>query len=186
MKNQSTLERIEKLEAEVKELKLSIIAEEKPKFKAGDIITHTDSQGKWIAVFKGYGINEFRTYGFCYNPSGEIQCGNFLKWASDDNSELSTPEEKQTLLDAMHKEGKDFDFEKLEVIDWRWRAKDGGSYVAVDTEGIVRYFTDHRSGFSTFKHSIGNYFPPTEEGERQAEEYKRFYYKTLTDQINKH
>ena len=70
----------------------------------------------------------------------------------------ATEEEKKLLLDALHEKGKDWDFEKMEIVDYRWRAEIGGKYWYLDSFGDVDYSIEEYDRLDTCRFNFGNYF----------------------------
>lgn len=85
-----------------------------PQFKKGDFVFGVNSSGKdWIGIFKNGDIDNFEYFSRIVS--------NVLNY--NDNSfitieRLATSEEKQLLIDKMRENGKDWDFEKMEVVDY--------------------------------------------------------------------
>lgn len=107
-------------------------------FITGDIITcGWDENGKscsWVSILDGrieeydgrYFIEEF-----CYMYLSERNNPLCTEHDSSDAAtwvRYATEEEKQKLFDALAKEGKAWDAEKKEVVDVKWKPKDGDIY----------------------------------------------------------
>ena len=52
---------------------------------------------------------------------------------------LATDTEKQTLLDALHSEGKDWDAENKKIVEWKWSPKMGEPYYTPDLGSELLY-----------------------------------------------
>jgi len=97
----------------------------------GDFVTSVTPNGKSVAIYKRgeYKCGEFLQvyanilYNGCLFFGEEMRC-NRVKH----NEYNSTESEKQTLLDAMHSAGKDWDAVNKKVVDYRWKPKLGESY----------------------------------------------------------
>ena len=81
-----------------------------------------------------------------------------------------TEEEKKLLLDALHEKGKDWDFEKMEIVDYRWRAEIGGKYWYLDSFGDVDYSIEEYDRLDTCRFNFGNYFKT----KKEAEAYRQY------------
>lgn len=104
------------------------------KFKKGDFVITKD--GLIMAIFKesidgesfceyfGVGVNGDLTY-FDGEPFGSIE-----------NYRLMTDSEKQILLDKLHENGKDWDAEKCEIVDWDWKPKIGECIFGLSCVGV--------------------------------------------------
>lgn len=79
-----------------------------PRFKKGDFLT-------WLGVPIIFNSdNPLKPLAYLTVSSGVSYDASITLM----NLRLATPEEKQLLLDKMRENGKDFDFEKLEVVDY--------------------------------------------------------------------
>lgn len=81
-----------------------------------------------------------------------------------------TEAEKQIVIDRLHKHGKDWDAEKMEIVDYRWRAKMDGKYWYVDSFGDVVYSIEENHEGDTSRFNFGNYFRTAGE----AEAYRKY------------
>ena len=101
---------------------------EKPQFKRGDFLEKNGN----VVIFSKFSTGDiFKVSAFLTEAKGffcdeEIEFDNYHGWV------YATTEEQQQLLEAMHAEGKDWDFKKQEVVDWEWRPKIGESYFVID------------------------------------------------------
>ena len=82
--------------------------ESEPKFKKGDFVTSDEWDGA-IAIF----LSDEKLTAWCH-PSG----APIHNPASCNPQRKATPKEKQFLLDKLHKQGKDWDFEMCYFIDY--------------------------------------------------------------------
>jgi len=97
-----------------------------PKFKKGDILYFNNGEGlSWILVFKK--INESNSNPIDYFimlVNGELRFNYFCRTSSMTITH-ATPEQAQILFDALTREGKRWDSEKLEVVDLKYTPKVG-------------------------------------------------------------
>ena len=105
---------------------LFLLEREKPIFESGEFVTCGDGFSKTIAISnKSFGdeltciecyvlLNEGRLFYDCV-------CGAY-------NFRSSTEEEKQDLLEALHKDNKDWHANRKELVQYRWKPKDGQKY----------------------------------------------------------
>lgn len=89
---------------------------EEPAYINGQFLTHRNGKDRWIIIFKDKKdrrIDPFE-YHVMLNYSDEIYYNDIC----DHNGWYeSTESEKQELLNALHKKGKDWDAEKLQIVD---------------------------------------------------------------------
>lgn len=102
----------------------------KSEFRNGQFLTHRIGLDRFIVIFKDKKdrrINALEYY-VMLNYSDEIYYNDIC----DHNGwHESTESEKQELLDALHKYGKDWDAEKLQIIDYKWKPQKGEPYFVV-------------------------------------------------------
>lgn len=84
---------------------------------------------------------------------------------------LTTKLEVEQFYEYLHSIGKDWDAEKKQLVDWKWKPKDGEDYYYILSNGIVHLSTwfDYKVDNSRF--SIGNCFKTKEEAEIMAEKF---------------
>lgn len=75
----------------------------------------------WICIFKSIS-DSICAYAGLAIDGHLVNKGNGANYNKDwmEYARPATEEEKQLLLDAIHKEGKDWDAEKMEVVDYKW------------------------------------------------------------------
>lgn len=135
--------------------------------KMGDFIYNEFAGGNYIDIYKNekdfFASFKFEANNLTLKPS-EIP----YAWCS--NIRPATEEEKQILLNALHEKGKDWDFEKLEIVDYRWRAKIDNKYWYLDSFGRVQWSIEENYEGDTLRFNRGNYFKTIEE----AESYRKY------------
>jgi len=100
-----------------------------------------------------------------------ISCGWLV------NFKPATEQEKQLLLDKIHEVGKDWDAEKMEVVDWKWRAKNGEYYWIYENQSDnVLKSIDENDSTDLSRREIGNYFQ-TEQQAKDFQTYCKNYFK---------
>lgn len=142
-------------------------------FKRGDFLRR---RGDWIFILdfideKGviyykvlYDIDEKAVLGF--NDCG-IGCFSY-------DIRLATPEEKDLLLSKMHEAGKEWDEEKCEIVDYRWRAEKGKDYFIVSSKR-TDILKEGGDSIDYELHSIGNYFKTIELAEIALEKRNKLF-----------
>lgn len=84
----------------------------------------------------------------------------------------ATEEEIIRFHDLLHKHGKDWDVEKQQLVNWRWKPKDGETFYYFDEIGQI--LSDSYDDFSNGPISdFGNCFRTREEAEAAAERVKK-------------
>lgn len=88
------------------------------------------------------------------------------------NYRLATPTEIEHFHELLHKHGKDWDAEKKELVEWRWKPKIGESYFFIDSFGEI-----HKGMICSYNNKklfdFGNYFKTEEEAGEMAEKIKK-------------
>ncbi len=103
----------------------------KPKFKRGDFIAKNGD----VAIFSRINIGDiFIALAFATINGKYYRCDENESFDNYHGWSYATTEECTQLLEAMHAVGKDWDFEKQEIVDWEWRPKIGEEYFIIDPE----------------------------------------------------
>ena len=66
----------------------------------------------------------------------------------EENFRYATEDEQRQTIEALRVIGKDWDFEKQEIVDWEWRPKIGDNYFIIDPEdgsGVMELSYDNDS-----------------------------------------
>jgi hypothetical protein len=95
---------------------------EKQEFKKGDFVTY-EIMSTWISI---YGND--KRYLFTINSLGNVSETDNKMLKSEHDHRLATPDEKQLLISKMRENGKDWDEEKCEVVDYVERITKGYYY----------------------------------------------------------
>ena len=136
--------------------------------KKGDFIYNEWSNECYIDIYK----NEKDFFAsFRISIKSITVTPSSVPYSSCSNIRPATEEEKKLLLNALHKEGKDWDFEKMEIVDYRWRAEKGGLYWYYDA-GFeeLDYSTEIFDSVDLKRYNCGNYFKT----EAEAEAYREY------------
>lgn len=136
-----------------------VFEEEKEKFKDGDILHATTTDG--MTIFRNYSDvynEEFTCY---YN---DMNLDN-IKW----NSSVfrhATEEEKHKLFEYMKKRGLLWNDEEKQVEQIRWRANVGEKYYFIDSSLKVQKFEDCWGVTCNEHYSFSNYFHTEEQANK--------------------
>ena len=154
-------------------IKDKIITVEKAvqEFKDGDFIYSKALLCELIMIYKGshYGRHtspyvfiskELSENDIYYNGS----CGF-------ENTRLATEEEKQLLLDALHADGKDWDADKKQIVDYKLNPKIGDAYYYIDCflDVVDDIWSDDR--MDDLVYTSGNCFKTEEEAQKYADKF---------------
>lgn len=136
--------------------------EDKYAFKKGDFIK---------------GGDVFAIFGEFYDDKNDIHTlwdkyHYFSGWNTE-NFRLCTEEEKTQLLNEMHADGKDWDAEKCDVVDYVWKPKRREKYYYINYNFVVYYTTNVDSDVDGEKADSNNCFRTAAEAQKYANEFKR-------------
>ena len=149
-----------------------------PQFKRGDVIyCKYDNGDNWVFILKGITDSLVYPYGsFCSATSK----GKFAKNDCHRHPERvfrhATPEEAQRLWDALAKEGKRWNPEKMQVEEVkkeRWRARQSENYWMIDSEFEIKKTSDTYGVFDTLQYYSSNYFKTEDQAQRVADKLKQ-------------
>jgi hypothetical protein len=140
-----------------------------PKYKVGDFVYGKNLQkSEWVGIFNGGAANTFNYfYRICngYLASKGISIIEIQR--------LATPEEKALLISKMRENGKDWDEEKCEVVD----------YVEMIEVGQDVYFLDYAKPFEGF--TVANYRAYSKIPYKKDEFKIKQLAQTACDELNK-
>lgn len=139
-------------------------------WKDGDIIVENNTNPVYSVFKSAEGNGKFSEY-FCVTIDGIIKANIFRsisKW------HLANKEERKTFTNLLHKHCKDWDSEKKQLVDWKWKPKEDEDYWAVilDTTIIKLVFTWLGSVTDEIRYKLGNCFRTREEAEAMVEKIK--------------
>ena len=82
-----------------------------------------------------------------------------------------TEEEKQALLGALHADGKDWDADNKQIVDYKWKPKIGDNYYYIDLflDVIDDIWSDDR--MDALVYTSGNCFKTKEEAQKYADKF---------------
>lgn len=140
-------------------------------WKDGDIIVENNTNPVYSVFKSAEGNGKFSEY-FCVTIDGIIKANIFRsisKW------HLANKEERKTFTNLLHKHCKEWDAEKKQLVDWRWKPKKEEDYWAVilDTTIIKLVFTWLGSVTDEIRYKLGNCFRTREEAEAAVERVKK-------------
>ena len=151
--------------------KIITIEKELQEFKDGDFCTIKANNGSLIFIYKSkkdddmvYNcsllVDGFRRPLF-YDRCVDYKC----------ETRSSTEEEKQFLLDALHADGKDWDADNKQIVDYKWKPKIGDNYYFIDC--FLDVVDDIRIGdeMDDLVYASGNCFKTKDEAKKYADKF---------------
>ena len=151
-----------------------IVTTFEPQFKRGDVIAFKDGAVCVVDIIKEKLVYEI----VGVTGYGHITFGNGNHFSKTHFfSRHATPEETQRLWDALAKEGKRWNPEKMEVEKIKKeipRAKYMENYYVVEYNSFnVFTASETRHRFDNERHEIGNYFLTEEQSKRASDKLKQ-------------
>lgn len=147
------------------------IPEEKPyEPKEGDFVCDSNPICEYVYIFKSKKSDKLNNYYARFllsNKALNIDC-----YCDRNNPRLATEEEKQILLDVLHKNGRDWDAEKKEIVPYKWKPKEGEVYWCVNESAAVGCYKWANFPADIKFYSIGNCFRTEEEAQEMADKFK--------------
>lgn len=99
-----------------------LIEKIEPEFKKGDFVTNRSGSDNIICIFSAIGDNGgIISFAGSQISRTYISTKEGLGWGFVNEFKLATEEEEQLLISKLHEAGKDWDAEKLEVVDYEWK-----------------------------------------------------------------
>ena len=141
-------------------------------WKDGDVLVNIRFN-ECFAICKSVcntGEDAYRCYIFadCGCDGLDVKGGDILRSAY----RLAAPSEVENFHELLHKHQKDWDAEKKQLVDWKWKPKDGDTVYYFDEIGQI--LSDSYDDFSNGALSdFGNVFRTREEAEAMAEKVKK-------------
>lgn len=138
-------------------------------WKNGDIIVENNTNPVYSVFKSTEGNGKFSEY-FCVTIDGIIKANIFRsisKW------HLANKEERKTFTNLLHKHCKDWDSEKKQLVDWKWKPKEKDSYYYIDIDGDIMHDTWDDVDEDAGRYNFGNCFRTEEEAKVMAEKVKK-------------
>ena len=102
-------------------------------FKDGDFVSLNTIGGKFLIIYKNKRVDYGLYYhAATYNGYSENRVVHYNNWCVYDDARIATEEEKQLLLDALHADGKDWDADNKQIVDYKREPKIGDAYYYID------------------------------------------------------
>lgn len=153
--------------------KIITFEKEVQEFKDGDFCTVKTSHGSWIFIYKSKKDSD-RTYHYAILVDGfRLPLYDNYCVSSKGETSVSTKEERQLLLDAMHADGKDWDADKKQIVDYKWKPKSGEVYYHIDYSFNIQIdsLVWYDDALDEIHFSNGNCFKTKEEAQKYADKF---------------
>ena len=141
-------------------------------FKDGDFVSLNTIVGKFLIIYKskrvGYGLYY---HAATYNGYCENRVVPYNNWCVYDDARIATEEEKQFLLDALHADGKDWDADKKQIVDYSWKPKIGETYYFISWGFDVLDNPWSYDYWEKLAYNKGNCFKTKEEAQKYADKF---------------
>ena len=141
-------------------------------FKDGDFVSLSNLSGKFLIIYKNKrGLSNAYYHVATYNCYCESCVVYYNDWCFYGEVSIATEEEKQLLLDALHADGNDWDAEKKQIVDYKWKPKEDEAYYYIDS------FLDVCSSYwgvdstDNLAYSRGNCFKTGDEAQKYADKF---------------
>ena len=149
------------------------VEKEGQEFKDGDFYTVQTLYGSYVFIYKSNKENN-RVYYYALSLSGlRLPLYDNSCLASKDETSVSTEEEKQMLLNAMHADGKDWDADKKQIVDYKWKPNYRELYYNINYSLDIQIDSHvwYGDALDEICFSNGNCFKTTEEAQKYADKF---------------
>lgn len=148
-------------------------------WRDGDILINND--GTDYKVFWEYDSDSDTSF-YAYNVSMHVN-GTLTQYSGSiwhgekivcfiEDYRLATPSEVERFHELLHKHSKDWDAEKKQVVDRKWKPRENDSYYFIDNDGDILDYVWEGDDYDTDLYNFGNCFRTHEEAEVMAEKIK--------------
>ena len=154
--------------------KIITVEKEIQEFKDGDFVSLNNVGGRFLIIYKSKNGNHSANYhAVTYNGNYENKVVSYDDWCIFDDARISTEEEKQLLIDAMHADGKDWDADKKQIVDYKWKPKSGEVYYHIDYSFNIQIdsLVWYDDALDEIHFSNGNCFKTKEEAQKYADKF---------------
>lgn len=154
--------------------KVITVEKEVQEFKDGDFcVSSADGSYLWIYIYKSN-----RTYYSSFSHAIMVVASKKIEYNSwcdtlEENTRLATEEEKQLLLDVLHANGKDWDADKKQIVDYRWKPNYRELYYNINYSLDIQIDSHvwYGDALDEICFSNGNCFKTTEEAQKYADKF---------------
>lgn len=154
--------------------KIITVEKEIQEFKDGDFVSLNNVGGRFLIIYKSKNGNHSANYhAVTYNGHYENQVVSYDDWCIFDDARISTEEEKQMLLYALHADGKDWDADKKQIVEYKWKPKYREVYYRINYSFDIQIDSLFWYGdaLDEIHFSNGNCFKTKEEAQKYADKF---------------
>ena len=152
--------------------KIITVEKEVHEFKDGDFVSLSNLGGNFLIIYKSKrGFSDAYYHAVTYNGYCENPVVSYNDWCVYADARIATEEEKQFLLDALHADGKDWDADKKQIVDYQCKPKIGDNYYYIDCflDVVDDIWSDDR--MDALVYTSGNCFKTKEEAQRYVDKF---------------
>ena len=151
--------------------KIITVEKEVHEFKAGDFVALNTIGGKFLIIYKSKrGCSSSYYHAATYNGYCENRI-SYNDWIVYYDARIATEEEKQFIINALHADGKDWDADKKQIVDYKWKPKEDEPYYYIDSFlDVCSSYWDVDSA-DNLAYSMGNCFKTEEEAHKYADKF---------------
>lgn len=145
--------------------------------KEGDFCVAELPKCCYTFICTGYGINMtyYLNYHVLYDRKENLYYG-FTIFDYEPKYRFATEAEKQELINALAKEGKYWNAEKMCIDELpRWRANKGECYFYVNRFTNINLMKDYRDDVDAGLYSLSNYFKTEEAAQKVADQIREIF-----------
>ena len=152
--------------------KIITVEKEVQEFKDGDFVSLNNLGGRCLIIYKSkQGLYGIYYHVAAYNVYHEYYAVTYNDWCTCDEVRIATEEEKQFLINALHADGKDWDADKRQIVDYKCKPKIGDTYYYIDCflDVVDDIWSDDR--MDALVYTSGNCFKTKEEAQKYADKF---------------
>ena len=152
--------------------KIITVEKEVHEFKDGEFVSLNNLGGRCLIIYKNkQGFSGVYYHAAAYNVYYEYYAVTYNDLCTCDDARIATEEEKQFLLNALHADGKDWDADKKQIVDYKWKPEIGDNYYYIDLflDVIDDIWSDDR--MDALVYTSGNCFKTKEEAQKYADKF---------------
>lgn len=144
-----------------------------PEWKDGDVLTNFESNDCFAVYKSGCKSGDFTCHCYIYADCGEDSIDGEGGDIMRSDYRLASPSEVKRFYELLHKHGKEWDAEKKQLVDWKWKPRRGEECFCFDCGGVVLRFEWDGTCGDIECYNFGNCFRTREEAEAMAEKVKK-------------
>lgn len=151
--------------------KVITVEKEIQEFKDGDFVYSINDVCEFVMIYKSKKECSYANYHasiYIWQYENHVL---YNDWSVCYDARIATEEEKQLLLDALHADGKDWDADNKQIVDYKWEPKIGETYYYIDCflDVVDDIWSDDR--MDALVYTNGNCFKTEEEAKKYADKF---------------